>query len=71
MEFARDGTPAKGFVIGRLQANGHRFVANHADERTLRELCSQEVEPIGRRGHVAVDKESGRNLFTFGDVSKL
>lgn len=68
VEYARDGTPARGFIVGRLSSNGHRFVANHADERTLKELCSQTVEPIGRRGKVSVNKD-GRNLFAFENTS--
>jgi hypothetical protein len=57
--------------VGRLKANGHRFIANHADERTLKELGSQEEEPIGRSGFVSTEKGSGRNLFTFADAAKL
>lgn len=64
MEFNRDGTPLRGHVVGRLKSNGHRFIANHAEERTLRELCSTEVEPIGRSGTVKTG-DDGKSLFAF------
>ncbi|KAI5358138.1 Putative thiolase-like protein type 1, additional [Septoria linicola] len=64
VEFARDGSPSKGFVIGRLLKNAHRFLANHADAETLKELSSWEIEPIGRRGWVRAEQD-GRNVFTF------
>ena len=71
MEFNRDGSPLRGFVVGRLKSNSHRFIANHADEATLKQLCSQVVEPIGRSGKVKPD-EDGRNLFTLpGEIAKL
>ncbi|EMC96860.1 hypothetical protein BAUCODRAFT_576718 [Baudoinia panamericana UAMH 10762] len=64
VEFARDGQPAQGFVVGRLKKTGHRFVANHADDQTLHELCSRQSEPIGRSGRVSRGAD-GRNVFTF------
>ena len=71
VEFNRDGSPLRGHVVGRLRSNGHRFIANHADESTLKQLCSQEVEPIGRHGKVKAG-EDGRNLFGFvGEVARL
>ena len=70
VEFKRDGTPLQGYVVGRL-SNGHRFLANHANDSTLKELCSQEIEPIGRRGKVKSGTD-GRNLFSFiGEIAKL
>lgn len=63
VEFNRDGSPLRGHVVGRLKKNGHRFISNHADESTLKQLCSWEVEPIGRSGKVRT-AEDGRNLFT-------
>ena len=60
IEFKRDNSPGKAFIIGRLD-NGHRFVANQGDGQTLNQLASWTEEPIGKRGLVkAVD---GRNLF--------
>ena len=71
VEFNRDGSPLRGHIVGRLKSNGHRFIANHADDLTLKELCSQEVEPIGRRGKVN-NVDDGRNLFAFvGETARL
>lgn len=55
--------------MGRLK-DGSRFLANHADEHTLKELSSWEIEQVNRKGLVTTDK-SGRNLFSFGDVARL
>ncbi|KAM3423890.1 hypothetical protein BST61_g1285 [Cercospora zeina] len=63
VQFARDGKPGKGFVIGRILKTAERFIANHADAQTLAELSSWDVEPIGRRGWVRND-EDGKNVFT-------
>jgi len=55
------GIAERGIVIGRLDANGARFVANTpADESTLRLMI--ETEQLGRSGMV-VSKE-GMNTFT-------
>lgn len=70
VEFNRDGTPLRGYVVGRLRSNGHRFIANHGDESTLQQLCSRSREPIGRNGWVKT-AEDGRNLFTFEGGGKL
>ena len=71
VEFNRDGSPLRGFVIGRLKSNGHRFIANEADKSTLYQLCSETVEPIGRSGQVRA-ADDGRNLFSLnGELSKL
>ncbi|KAB8801893.1 hypothetical protein FH972_026714 [Carpinus fangiana] len=64
IDFNRDNTPALGHVVGRL-ASGARFIANHADEGTLRQLASDTKEPIGRKGWVVRDAEEDRNLFSF------
>ena len=52
-----------------------RFLANHADETTLGQLSSWEVEPVGQRGWVWTIEEGGagagdgrkarRNVFSF------
>ncbi|KAK6431089.1 hypothetical protein LTR95_012754 [Oleoguttula sp. CCFEE 5521] len=70
VEFGRDGKPTKGFVVGRLVSSGERFLANHADERTLKALCSSTEEPIGKRGRVWT-VEGKRNVFTFDEGAKL
>jgi hypothetical protein len=65
VEFQRDGTPLRGYVVGRLK-NGKRFLANHGDEATLRALGSSTTEVIGRTGWVRQDDaREGRGLFTF------
>lgn len=50
--------------------NGHRFIANHGDESTLRKLADPSGEPIGRSGFVKRGME-GKNLFYFGSEAKL
>jgi hypothetical protein len=72
VEFNRDGSPSMGYVIGRL-SNGHRVLANDADEETLEELASTHEEQIGKRGWVMPDPEAeDRTIFTFSKpLSKL
>ncbi|PBP17674.1 acetyl-CoA acetyltransferase [Diplocarpon rosae] len=70
IEFARDGTPRQGHIVGRLQSNGHRFLANHGNESTLQQLASASKDPIGERGWVWPG-EGGRNIFTFTRDGKL
>ncbi|KAF2084822.1 hypothetical protein K490DRAFT_75612 [Saccharata proteae CBS 121410] len=50
VEFARDGEPLRGYIVGRLLGDGKRFVANHGDRNTLNRLCSRELEPVGSKG---------------------
>ncbi|WEW58666.1 hypothetical protein PRK78_004134 [Emydomyces testavorans] len=69
IEFNRDGTPFQGYVVGRLKRNNHRFIAHHADEISLKQLCSTSEEQIGRSGYVTSDGE--RNVFGFGRIGKL
>lgn len=65
VEFDRRGTPHRGHIVGRL-GNGTRFLANHADDSTLMQLASTDVEPIGRKGFVEGDPtKKSRNLFSF------
>ncbi|RMZ77563.1 hypothetical protein DV737_g4291, partial [Chaetothyriales sp. CBS 132003] len=89
VEFNRDGTPLRGHVVGRLKKNadgtaagparGARFLANHGDEATLRQLSSTTEEPIGRSGWVRRataadgfgDDVEARNVFTFQKPNKL
>ncbi|KAK4948152.1 hypothetical protein LTR10_013206 [Elasticomyces elasticus] len=61
VEYKRDNTPLRAYIVGRLKSNGHRFVANHENEETLRQLCSGTEERIGRAGRVKSDGQ--RNLF--------
>lgn len=72
VEFARDGSPLRGHIVGRLKSNGKRFLANNADEATLKQMASGSVEVVGRSGRVRQDKEKkGRGLFTFDGLAKL
>ncbi|KAN0096639.1 hypothetical protein V8E51_015444 [Hyaloscypha variabilis] len=70
VEFNRDGSPARGHIVGRLKGNGHRFLANEGDENTLMQLSSGVKEPVGRSGFVRVE-DDGRNLFVFNNGGKL
>ncbi|KIW78740.1 hypothetical protein Z517_08579 [Fonsecaea pedrosoi CBS 271.37] len=62
VEFKRDNTPLRAYIVGRLKKNDHRFVANHADEETLRQLSTGTDEKIGRAGRVHSD--GVRNFFS-------
>lgn len=70
VEFDRNGAPIKGFVVGRLASNDHRFVANAGDAKTLEQLSSRVREPIGRVGWVN-SGDKGRNFFTFQKSANL
>ncbi|TVY26586.1 hypothetical protein LHYA1_G004532 [Lachnellula hyalina] len=70
VEFNRSGVPTRGYVVGRLKSNDHRFIANDADIGTLQQLASTTKEPIGRSGWVETG-EDGRNLFSFHGGEKL
>lgn len=79
MDYTRSNTPSKGYIVGRLLDNRNaRFLANHADNETLKQLASMEVEPIGRKGwvwSVAEDDEQGnekrRNVFSLDLDGKI
>ncbi|TID23093.1 acetyl-CoA acetyltransferas-like protein [Venturia nashicola] len=73
VDFNRDNTPRLGHIVGRLKSTGARFLANHGDEETLRQLASSTKEPIGRSGWVRIDKEGpdGHNFFSFEKTVKL
>ncbi|KAF2468179.1 uncharacterized protein BDR25DRAFT_290846 [Lindgomyces ingoldianus] len=71
-EFNRDGSPLRGYIIGRLKCNGKRFLANHGDEATLRQMASGAGEIVGKSGWVRQDSErKGRGLFTFDKVARI
>ncbi|CZT11141.1 uncharacterized protein RCO7_05574 [Rhynchosporium graminicola] len=70
VQFERDGTPLLGHIVGRLKSNGHRFLANHGDDSTVKQLSSSAKEPVGRNGWVSTGEE-GRNLFIFFQREKL
>jgi Thiolase-like protein type 1 additional C-terminal domain len=66
VEFERDGSPANAYIVARLLSNGHRVIANEADDFTLKELASSKEEQIGKRGWLSSDPDTeGRGLFTF------
>lgn len=66
MDFDREGTPSMGYIVGRLLSNGHRVLANDANEETLMELASTTEEQIGKRGWITPDRsEEGKTIFTF------
>ncbi|KAL4947582.1 hypothetical protein BDW69DRAFT_204240 [Aspergillus filifer] len=74
VDYNRSGLPVRGHIVGRMMSNGHRFLANHADENTLKQLCSMKTEPIGRRGWVrneSLNGINGRNLFSFEPEGRL
>ncbi|KAF2831535.1 hypothetical protein CC86DRAFT_402056 [Ophiobolus disseminans] len=72
VEFARDGCPLRGHIVGRLKSNGKRFLANHGDEQTLRQMGGGKSEVVGRSGWAWQDeKRKGRGLFVFDKPSKL
>ena len=59
--FDRDGTPARGIVIGRLE-DGRRFIANPPPERELLDTMTR-VETCGMRGRVARAEDGETNVF--------
>lgn len=72
VEFSRDGSPFRGHVVGRLASSGKRFLANHGDDKTLRQMASGVSEIVGRRGWVWQDRErEGRGLFAFDRPARL
>lgn len=75
VEFGRDGSPQKAYVVGRLIGSNHRFLANHGNQVTLNRLASFSEEPIGKIGSVMPDpsgeKGQRRNLFYIDSDLKL
>ncbi|OAL75448.1 acetyl-CoA acetyltransferase [Trichophyton violaceum] len=72
VEFNRDGKPMFAYIVGLLKTTGRRFVANHADDATLKELSDPGKEPIGRSGYVTTDTtEGGKNKFSLKLPTKL
>lgn len=75
IEFNRDGSPLRAYIVGRVVDTGHRFLANDADRATLLRLSSTTEEPIGKAGFVIPEPEGEhgqkRNLFSLDSNSKL
>lgn len=70
VEYNRNGSPWKGFIIGRLTSSNDRFVANTGDAKTIEQLSSGNYEPIGKTGWVKRG-DGGRNLFTIMQSANL
>ncbi|KAF1836726.1 hypothetical protein BDW02DRAFT_628595 [Decorospora gaudefroyi] len=72
VEFSRDGSPLRGYIVGRLMTKNKRFLANHGDDSTLRYMASGTGEIVGKSGRVWPDaKSKGRSLFAFDRPVKL
>lgn len=75
VEFNRDGTPLRAYIVGRLTDTDHRFLANEGDQLTLLRLSSTNEEPIGKLGTVIGDPKGKqgqrRNLFSLHNTSRL
>ncbi|TGO13509.1 hypothetical protein BTUL_0068g00160 [Botrytis tulipae] len=66
VQFSRKNEPQTGFVVGRLEQSGKRFLANVADDKTLGNLVKEsEEEIVGKRGWVWKEEDGKRNLFGF------
>ncbi|CRG84630.1 hypothetical protein PISL3812_01889 [Talaromyces islandicus] len=74
IEYNRDGSPAEGYIIGRLKDSNSRFLSVTADQDSLQQLAvlASSDEPIGKTGFVYVEDGPGidlkdrKNLFIFG-----
>ncbi|CEJ54044.1 hypothetical protein PMG11_00369 [Penicillium brasilianum] len=64
VQYDRDGSPLAGFVLGRLDENGSRFITITTDGSTLKDLGSSS-EHVGKSIWVNWDQETGRNTFKF------
>ncbi len=72
VEFNRDGSPLRGYVVGRLKSDNKRFLANHGDEIALRQMAEGAGEIVGKSGWVWQDpKTKGRGLFAFDKPARL
>ncbi|GAB7340058.1 hypothetical protein MBLNU457_6554t1 [Dothideomycetes sp. NU457] len=72
VDYARDGRPVLGHVVGRMKRNGARFLANHGDQRALQALCELREEVVGRAVYVRRAKDGKRNeVFVDSLVSRL
>lgn len=72
VEFNRDGSPLRGHIVGRLKRDNKRFLANHGDESTLRQMAGGAGEIVGKSGWVWQDPTTkGRGLFAFDKPARL
>ncbi|TPX36158.1 hypothetical protein SmJEL517_g01650 [Synchytrium microbalum] len=68
VQYSRDNKPELAIIVGRLNATGERFIANEANEQTLKEFVSSR-EPVGRAGIVTSRNDTQINMFSFGSSS--
>ncbi|KAF1990522.1 hypothetical protein K402DRAFT_230929 [Aulographum hederae CBS 113979] len=78
ISYSRTNAPETAFIIGRLVSSGKRFLANHADTATLKELARMDREMVGRKGWVwpadiggKGGDRGGRNIFGFEKSASL
>lgn len=75
VQFDREGNPEMAFIIGRLTDRNYRFVANHGDQRTLKELSSAVEEQIGKIGYVEIQRDGNgdpeSNAFFLGPRPRI
>ncbi|KAJ4990237.1 hypothetical protein SVAN01_04328 [Stagonosporopsis vannaccii] len=72
VEFNRDGSPLRGQIVGRLKGDGKRFLANHGDDATLRQMAEGTMEIVGNTGWVWQDKKTKeKGLFAFDKPARL
>ncbi|EPS28018.1 hypothetical protein PDE_02963 [Penicillium oxalicum 114-2] len=62
VQYERDGSPLVGFVLGRRDQDGARFIAVTTDGSSLKALGAAS-EQIGRSIWVDFDEDMGRNTF--------
>ncbi|CAK7231625.1 hypothetical protein SCUCBS95973_007981 [Sporothrix curviconia] len=68
--YGRKGDPEIAHIVGRVEATGHRFLANNGDAATLQYMADLSVEPIGTRGVVRQTKD-GKNALFISTAAKL
>lgn len=55
-----------------MKSDNKRFLANHGDDSTLRQMAEGAGEIVGKSGWVWRDEQAkGRGLFVFEKPSKL
>lgn len=58
--------------MGRLKSDNNRFLANHGNANTLKQMASGNSEIVGKSGWVWQDAEKkGRGLFAFDKPARL
>jgi acetyl-CoA C-acetyltransferase len=60
--YGRDGSPEQGIILGRLEGDGRRFIANLPDDDAVLAQFV-ESEGVGRKGMIAPG-EADRSVFT-------